>query len=1175
MDLSLDQGALARLAAPYSGADGESAGGNPAAFHLPLMDPGVSSTPDGGSNMSTDGGGAGGNTAPVFNQANFSFVSTPPAILAEMMRQASQNQQLEGQRAELMLAAQRLRNEADEAFSENEEMRVQAKLFITAAETGYQSLQEQAQNQFMEMSMNHRQHIAGIEMRQSQKVSSLEINLAQQQQTAMDLQRRLTETESVQAQLLKELRDDAPGIPEGAAEPCESIPIHEAPPAGLSQRDDVRSLRTAELFGTPSLKSQPGSVFSPNATVFQPVSPWNDGYGSLAAHALSGNFGRGGPGNGGGGPPGGGGDNPDGGRSSGDPIDPGRPGIPLLKIPKSGGGPPGPPGDDSDPDGGDDFDDDDDELTDKALMRKLKQVLGGKSNTMKEADHIKIPSFPQPENYRNWKIRVRDAVRAASSKPDKAFSWINKVWVEGQTIEGLASPDGFTTLDAKLLAALSSVATGEFARKVDTFKEKEPQKDRPVRGRQVLLMMHEYFSTNIKHGATYSLSDLFNVKMKGDKLKTFLSNWDSVTTGVTHLPETTVLETLFYQQVKNHRAIAHDIEEYHRAEEGSSKHCYQFLYDAVRRHLMRERLEDNRGRIAASVGGAKTSAPAADARTPFIPRGFCVQWNKGGCSKENCPYKHEVPKKREKSATKSPRGRSQSRGKEKRDTSKIARKFWKAGRCKRGDKCEFSHEGQQRPRKATPARSPSRDSQKSDKSKKDKRRKKKGDRSQSRGSSGSRKSGGSRSSKGSRGSRGSAGKSTPAAVCLVASMLASVVDGFSLSGPTSVLDQIGININESQAAWEGEPHIACPGVSFNLKPDITRVHAWGRLDPFVSEPSKPKKTFPASYQTKPNVQAVDDSILSARMLQGAVSGWLKGVKAACRYMCDSDLGCDSCIPSDIVALPASSPREVKYFHHSHEDWIADTGSAQDLLTRHDIPDEFQYRSDRPIAIITANGHSSSNLQAKVYNDTLSCRFDPYLLESTPPVMSVGMRCVDQGYDFIWRSGKSPYFRKPDGEKIELLVRDYVPYIPARAKSNANPCTPNPIDRPRSASSSSLAPTSLHPIAPGRGTAVPAEPASASGDDGMNVLKESPEKDEAGRKATPEKEKEAPKGSADRKVSPMDDVDDDVPQVPAEGNLDRNLGKGISLLKEEAKSLGHLVSHHPKNPYCDVCNSKDD
>ena len=473
MDLSLDTTALARLAAPYSGADGrESAGGNPAAFHLPLMDPGVSSTPDGGSNMSTDGWGAGGNTAPIYNQANFSLVQTPPAVVAEMMRQASQNQQLEGQRAELMLAAQRLRGEADEAFSENEEMKIQARSFINAAEVGYQTLQEQAQNQFMEMAMNHRQQIAGLEMMQSQKVSFLEMNLAQQQHASMDLQRRLTETESIQAQLLKELhdlkgrKDDVPGVSEGTAEVRDAIPKHDAPLSGLSQTDDVRSVKTADLFGTPSMRSQPAGVFSPNAAVFQPVSPWNDGYGSLAANALSSNLGRGAPGNGGSGPPGGGGGNPGGGHPSSDPTNPGRPGIPLLKIPKSGGGPPGPPGGDSDPDGGDDFDDDDDELTDKALMKKLKQVLGGKSSTTKEADYIKIPSFPQPENYRNWKIRVRDAVRAASSKPDKAFSWINKVWIEGQTIEGLASPDGFTTLDAKLLAALSSIATGEFARKV-------------------------------------------------------------------------------------------------------------------------------------------------------------------------------------------------------------------------------------------------------------------------------------------------------------------------------------------------------------------------------------------------------------------------------------------------------------------------------------------------------------------------------------------------------------------------------------------------------------------------------------------------------------------------------------------------------------------------------------
>ena len=52
-------------------------------------------------------------------------------------------------------------------------MKIQARSFINAAEAGYQTLQEQAQNQFMEMAMNHRQQIAGLEMMQGQKVSFL------------------------------------------------------------------------------------------------------------------------------------------------------------------------------------------------------------------------------------------------------------------------------------------------------------------------------------------------------------------------------------------------------------------------------------------------------------------------------------------------------------------------------------------------------------------------------------------------------------------------------------------------------------------------------------------------------------------------------------------------------------------------------------------------------------------------------------------------------------------------------------------------------------------------------------------------------------------------------------------------------------------------------------------
>lgn len=69
-------------------------------------------------------------------------------------------------------------------------------------------------------------------------------------------------------------------------------------------------------------------------------------------------------------------------------------------------------------------------------------------------------------------------------------------------------------------------------------------------------------------------------------------------------------------------------------------------------------------------------------------------------------------------------------------------------------------------------------------------------------------------------------------------------------------------------------------------------------------------------------------------------------------------------------------------------------------------------------------------QGKVFIPALAKAIDPYLVESPPAVLSVGMRCIDDGYDFVWRGSKNqnPYFIKPNGEKIYLKVNDYVPYL---------------------------------------------------------------------------------------------------------------------------------------------------
>ena len=286
---------------------------------------------------------------------------------------------------------------------------------------------------------------------------------------------------------------------------------------------------------------------------------------------------------------------------------------------------------------------------------------------------------------------------AASTDPDSAFKWISESWKETQTLEALRKVAPFATLDAKLLSALTNIITGDFARKVDTFKETEATAGRIVRGRQVLFMLHDHFSTNIKHGATYALQDLFSVQLRGENLKSFISNWDQVLAGIVQTPEESVLETLFYKQVKNCRAIQHDMTEYHRADEGTEKHTYNFLVSAVRRHLDRERLEANRDRVAKGLsGGGRPSAPAVEGKTGFIPKGYCVAWNKGSCTKDDCPYKHETPKPREKNRkTSKTRGRSTDRSgspKPKGKGKKIC-KFWKQGRCDRGAECKFLHEG--------------------------------------------------------------------------------------------------------------------------------------------------------------------------------------------------------------------------------------------------------------------------------------------------------------------------------------------------------------------------------------------------------------------------------------------------------------------------------------------------
>jgi hypothetical protein len=86
------------------------------------------------------------------------------------------------------------------------------------------------------------------------------------------------------------------------------------------------------------------------------------------------------------------------------------------------------------------------------------------------------------------------------------------------------------------------------------------------------------------------------------------------------------------------------------------------------------------------------------------------------------------------------------------------------------------------------------------------------------------------------------------------------------------------------------------------------------------------------------------------------------------------------------------------------------------------------RIEDPICFSTANGPVWASSTLPLQGVALMEEINPYVMESTPAVLSIGRRCMVHGFSFHWPAYKSPYFTKPSGEKIFCDVHAYVPYL---------------------------------------------------------------------------------------------------------------------------------------------------
>ncbi len=65
--------------------------------------------------------------------------------------------------------------------------------------------------------------------------------------------------------------------------------------------------------------------------------------------------------------------------------------------------------------------------------------------------------------------------------------------------------------------------------------------------------------------------------------------------------------------------------------------------------------------------------------------------------------------------------------------------------------------------------------------------------------------------------------------------------------------------------------------------------------------------------------------------------------------------------------------------------------------------------------------------------------EPYILDSTPDVLSIGRRCVEDGYAFHWEPySLAPTMITADGTVVTLISRDCCPYLDDPEPNYVNP-----------------------------------------------------------------------------------------------------------------------------------------
>lgn len=875
-----------------------------------------------------------------------------------------------------------------------------------------------------------------------------------------------------------------------------------------------------------------------------------------------------------------------------------------------------------------------------------------KTPSRKEESKVTVPPWPKISDVGIWKMHVVRAVIQASGDLDIDVwtRWCNEAFDPTTPDHVLRSSGGdrFTSIDLKLAQALwqMMVNAGEVAspvkaeiRAIELERTRSGTSVELTKGREYLSRIVNFFRGTNNTEVLYTAKNLYEIRYPGDsKLQPFMSQWNEILSHMdvnTTLPDEALLE-LLHDKVKGSKLMELDIHAFDNLARSDPARSYQALKDIINRHIRREREEANRkerekslhilARNAAPASSEPMAGEAKSGKGPRAPGAPSVPKAKGNPSQtpqviqvqveaaavlpSPSPKDHGKGKKgkgkdkRGRSST--PTGKRYSKGDGKKrsltpaDKAKIGCRFHWNGGCKKGKDCEFSHQEKHRPK----SRSQSRDgrgngrSQSADRvchawkkdgrckfgdkckylhhdpampAAKDKPKPKKaapailagwhGESDSEADSSPRRVADGARSKKVMKRvrkvrfvkhaeiipfmSRFALGDDAPKSQTQPRGRAHRTVDV-----EKKVLSQRGRarrDVETRMATGRGKI-IAMIAGGETVVPDIeVRIHdgEWliGTIDP-----------EDLSYTER------DGNAMEAEMGQKSIS----------------------------VPAPEYTGQPIRF--------ILDTGCGHDLISRQKVDvmsGVVGHDENGGMSFMTANGVTQTQEVMEFKPKELNRDSKAYVLDETPAVLSVGKKCMEQGYSFIWLSGRDPYMMDDGGECTPLTVRDNIPYIklndPKKRHEKFSSCESVIINQIRKMVEEGIIEDKRN---------------SLSGDDD-------------GREALPSiRLTENPEGRADLRFSwavPGEERVDEEPPLPppaespadgaepeypdehyepasdgeweavGEAEAEEDIGEleidvldGVprlarpGSLKAESNSLVHILTHRYKNPYCETC-----